>query len=595
MVTILQVFYSVFSGLLLSLAIPNEFFLLGLPAVTLFSLIPFYMAIRTTKNYKSVFLLSFIQVVSTHLASSFWLAYFKDFAALTLGASAVGTGLIGAGVSLLYHLPYAEQKSRNQLNQNSFFQTFTDSTVFRIFYFAAVYTLYEWVKSTGFLGYPWGTISSAMFKWPVIMQLSAITGIYGISFIFALINAFFAECLIYYFSADKQLKQNTRTDLFITFKITSIFVALILVYGFFQYTKERIPTKTINTIIVQQNNDSWNERNDKQNVLVNEILTQEAYEKMQNAGETPQLILWCEGTLKHYLPQNLDRYQRFPKEKPLNQFIEEMNVPLITGGVWCQDEEKNVFFNAAIVFDNKGNLRGAYGKNHLVPCAEAIPGMEYPAVRKFMKKVIHISNGWTPGDKYVFFDVPCSYYGKPIPEATAYYDLSVPYNAAQQAAQSLPTVRISTPVCFDDCFPDIMRPLFLNGSEVFMNITNDSWSLKQSSEYQHFVNSVYSAIEYRTTLVRSTNAGYSVVVNPAGKVLMDMPLFEQCSDWYKVPIFERTMTTFARFGNWLPHALFALVMAYCVYMTVTFAPSDYIPSERKIKNKKHKKHGKKNK
>lgn len=141
-----------------------------------------------------------------------------------------------------------------------------------------------------------------------------------------------------------------------------------------------------------------------------------------------------------------------------------------------------------------------------------------------------------------------------------------------------------------------MRPLFLNGAELFVNLTDDSWSKKRSSEIQHFVISSYRAIEYRTTLVRSCNAGYSVVLNPAGKIIAQMPLFEQASINFDVPVFERKMTTYARFGNWLPYSAIVFLFLFAIYSFVSFQKSDYIKSERKIKfNKVNKKQKKKKK
>ena len=105
MTLILQVFYSVFSGLLLTLGIPNELFLLGNPFYAFISIIPYYIAIKNAKSYKQAFLLGFVQTLTTHLASSFWLAYFKDFAIFTLGASAAATACIG-GIKKLLHFPF---------------------------------------------------------------------------------------------------------------------------------------------------------------------------------------------------------------------------------------------------------------------------------------------------------------------------------------------------------------------------------------------------------------------------------------------------------------------------------------------------------
>ena len=96
--------------------------------------------------------------------------------------------------------------------------------------------------------------------------------------------------------------------------------------------------------------------------------------------------------------------------------------------------------------------------------------------------------------------------------------------------------------------------------------------------------------------MRSTNAGYSVVVNPAGTVIADQPLFEDSSLAYDVPIYKRELTPYARFGNWLPYCCIVLFVLVSIVMACTFTDDDYIPSERKkplkLKKSKHKKNKK---
>ena len=66
-----------------------------------------------------------------------------------------------------------------------------------------------------------------------------------------------------------------------------------------------------------------------------------------------------------------------------------------------------------------------------------------------------------------------------------------------------------------------------------------------------------------------------------------------------IPVFERQMTTYARFGNWLPYLCLMIFLAAGVWSYLTFTPSDYIASERKIikagKSDKKKKKNSKNK
>lgn len=589
---ILQVFLSVFSGVILSLSIPNEIYLLGNPYFTLVSLVPFYITFKYCKSYKSAFWLFFIQAITTHLISSFWLAYFKDFAIFTLGASAIGTGIIAGGIGILLYIPFSTSKNKNILNSKSYSLKFLESSAFKVFYFSMLYTIYEWVKSSGFLGYPWGTISSGVYKWNIIKQIADITGTYGITFFIVIIN-----CLIAEVTLNISNKNFTKTTDFFYLKKLSItfcvFGLLIFIYGNFQYNKKIIPQKELTTIMVQQNSNPWEETSDSDSILRSEDLTKNEIEKLKKNGNSADLVVWSEGVLRYSFPTSYNYYSNFPHTNPLIPFIKEIQTPLLIGGSYEKNRAKHEYCNSAFVFDKYGNFRGYYGKNHLVPFAESLPFREYPIINKFLTTFIGISAGWVPGDQYVFFDIPCKWYPDRILPESKYIDLSISYSKQQSLEKANPTVRISTPICFDDAFTDVMRPMFLNGAELFVNITDDSWSKTKSSEYQHFVIASYRAIEYRTTLVRSSNSGYSVVVNPQGKVIADQPLFEASALTFNVPIYKRNMTTYAKFGNWLPYTFIILFFLYAFYMIKTFSYSDYVPSHRKIKLKSKKKSKKK--
>ena len=599
MEVILQVFYSVFSGVMLAAAIPNEIYYFGAPYFTLIALIPFYLTFYRVKNYAQAFRAGFIQAITTHLISSYWLAYFKDFAVFTLGASALGTGVIGGFFGFVYYLPYSSSTAHNRLNEESALEKFYITPFFRIFYFSALYTVYEWVKSSGFLGYPWGTVSSAMFRWPILMQVSSITGTYGITFFIVFINSLLSEALLFYISMLPQAQKTSAKKYYLK-NIHTLFLILtgaVLSYGLIQFYLPRKPIKQLSTILIQQNSDPWKQKSDDDNILLSENLTEEKLKELKQDKIKPNLVVWSEGVLSHSLPNGEKHYSRYPSERPLLKFIREKDVPFLIGGSFLKNSEKKQINNAALVFDRDGNFRGCYAKNHLVPFAEVIPFSDIPAVSNFLKKIVGISAGWTPGDQYTFFEIPCTptkYYKLP---AVRNIDITQSYSDQQKDEQKPTTVKIATPICFDDAFTDIMRPLFLNGAELFINMTDDSWSLKDSSEIQHFVIASYRAIEYRTTLVRCANAGYSVVVDPSGKVIKDMPLFEAQALAADVPVYKHSMTTYARYGNWMPYTFIIFFICYLAYSILTFTKTDYVPSERKIKknSKKSKKKNSKNK
>lgn len=589
---ILQVFYTFFSSVLLSLAIPNEWLSFGSPFIAFAALIPFYTAIKNSKNFWTAFLLGFIQTCATHLISFFWLANFKDFAALTLGASAFGTGCIGAAYGALLYLPYAKKNNSNFLNNLSVQNI--DTVPFRVFWFAAVYTSYEWCKSSGFLGYPWGTISQCMFNARIFMQTAAITGTYGITFITVFFSALISEGLdLYYKTPNLPAKKRIISTYKTTASFWLILFSLSMVYGLFQFNKTRTPVKKVTSVIVQQNEDPWKQASDSESITLSMNLTEEKLNRLRGEGLKADLIVWSEGVLKSVFPDSKLHYERYPYERSLTDFIRQNQTPLLTGGSYMRtySDGSREYFNAALVFDRYGNFRGYYPKNHLVPFAEAIPFMEYPSVKNFMEKIIGISAGWTPGDQYTFFDIPCQWYSKPLIDTVKNINLNEAYDEQSRRESLPPVTKISTPICYDDAFTDIMRPLWRNGTEVFMNITDDSWSLKKSAEIQHFTVAAYRSIEYRTTLVRSTNSGVSVVLDPAGKVICELPLFEACSSICDIPVYKRTTTTYARFGNWLPFVLNIFLLLYFLWNCLTFNNLDYVFPEKHIRS--HKKHHKK--
>ncbi len=570
---------------MLSLGIPNEFYLLGSPFFGFIALVPLYLVFGNLKSYKDAFIFMALHTGLTHLMSSYWLAYFKDFAALTLGASAIGTAAIGGLCGLFFYIPF-HRLSGPGSKQAFFLENKISFTSLKILWFALCYVSYEWIKSTGFLAYPWGTLYQTTYHFKIFTQIADITGVYGISFLMACFSALLGESFFLYFS---RTTEEAKRRSFFGFSCTALTLAALFstsfLYGIFQYTRTRLPEKTVNTIMVQQNADPWTLSSDDETILASERLTQKKLEEAKAAGKNVDLIVWSEGCLKYRFPRSELHYRHFPSEKPLIPFIKETGVPFLLGGSYAT-EYGSKHFNGALLFDAEGNFRGAYPKNHLVPLAESVPFSDIKAVSNFFKKVIGISAGWSAGDKYTMFNIPCSFPDEKIPEISNVISLNESYQDSKK--EKKPSVTFSTPICYDDAFPDVCRPLVKYGSEFFMNITDDSWSKKKSAEYQHFAISYFRAIEQRTTLARSTNAGYSVVINPAGKIIMEMPLFQEHAEFVQIPVYKKQTTIYQRFGNWLPGLAFLTIILSMCKSYLSRNESLIVKSERK-KFKKAKK------
>ena len=522
-------FYTVLSACLLALGIPNELFHFGSPFLGLFSLAPLYLAFNACPNYKKAGTIGALHFSLVHILSSFWLANFKGFAIFTLGASAVVYFVAGYVFGLVFYLPFSNKKNKltSSYHDKYFFPT-------RILYFACIWTIHEWYKSIGFLAYPWGTVLMSAYNWKLLTQIVSVTGTFGLSFLFSLFSAVIGEGIIIL----KEYPKRTFSGYNWTVAFCMVIFGLSTVYGAITYTKNREPIKTFDAVLVQQNSDSWIEGAQDTTILEAQNLTEEAISDFfQKTDTKPDIVLWNEAILTYALPDSYLYYNVYPKGKPLVKTINKLDIPHLIGGPILIDETENLFSNAVILFDKNGDMGDWYGKIHLVPFAEAIPYADNPLVKKLMNAMVGFSSGWTQGTKLTLFQLE---------------------NKQGQ------TINFSTPICFEDAFADLCRLHFLNGSEVFINLTNDSWSLTKSAEYQHFVIASYRAIECRTTLVRSTNSGFSVVVDCVGNILDSMPLFESVSKTMTIPVYERVYTPYVITGDIIQY--FAMIFVLVVIL-----------------------------
>lgn len=553
---VLQVLAVIFSALTMTAALPNEIYRFGFPLLAAICLVPLYYVLHASDSCRKISLYIALHILCVHLSSSFWLANFRGYGIFSLGASAFGTALIGFTCGIIFC--GTRRFSSRFLKKDSLFQPLT-----RALTFALWWVLWEYFKSVDTLGYPWGTLSMAAYNFKLITQIADITGVWGITFLYALVNAFAGELYIRFTRSGSGL---FTPGIRILGKCTAFLAVISLVYGTFQYFIPGKPEKHINTVIVQQNMDPWN-ASESDSIILSKKLTDEAIERFEENNLKCDLVLWSEGVLSSKFPSARYHYRDFPSKESLSSYIKRKGVPFLIGGETRVNPEKRHNSNSAIFFDAQGNYSGFYSKIHLVPFAEGVPYSHTDLMKFIMQDIVHYgSGGWTPGYQFVLFSVPVSEskdiktpleYNQPV-FSRIFLDENGKSNSETTEryitnSQRNPSafVNFTAPICFEDSFTDVLRPLFLSGSEVFMNITNDSWSMMPSAEYQHFVAASYAAICYRTTMVRCCNSGYSSVILPNGKILADLPVFTEGSLAVSVPVYRRRLTLYALYGDWL--------------------------------------------
>ena len=502
------------SAVLLSLGISNEYLHFGSALFGIIALIPLYTAFCISPTRRRTAWMFGALIAFVHLCSSFWLAYFENFAIFTLGASSVAYLFLGF---LFGHWFYYGMKLPLSL---------------RPFAFAGLWTLWEWFKGSGFVAYPWGSLSMTTLSLRPLIQIADITGVWGITFLIALISALLAEIIRAAARLTAGFSKPQGRPLLRPLAFTAALLLLINGYGLFRIYQKRTPQQNLNLVLVQQNTDPWVSGLDLffDNLYNTQQLTEQA---ITESPVKPDLIVWNESSLAYGYDQFQDYYRRLPFKESFTDFLQRMDIPILTGSPLLQDAEREKYSNAVYLIAADGTVLDTYSKIQLICFAEYIPFIDHPFVQRFFDSLVGFSSGWAPGTEY---------------------------KAMTFTAQNGNDIRFAAPICFEDAFPTLCADLHNQKSNILINLTNDSWSKTASAEYQHFAIAYFRAIELRAPLVRSTNGGYTCVVDPVGTVTASLPLFTAEALSVSIPIYPYRRTFYAQWKDWLPALFLAIAL-----------------------------------
>ena len=378
---------------------------------------------------------------------------------------------------------------------------------------ALFYVSYLFLTQQGFLGYPYGNLSSAVTSFTVFIQIADITGIWGICLIMTVSQSLAAKIIterkagIYY------------TDILV---VVSIYLA-ILIYGMFAFWHydNLEPDRVVRIASIQHSADTW-EGGDATYRRNFENLKNMSLEALE---ENPDIIAWSETAFVPSVTWNMAYPASNARSRLCEEFVDfglSLPVPLVTGnpeGV-IADESLPPYlpdgtwnwkkYNTVILFSD-GEVKETYRKQHLVPFTEHFPyEEEFPWLYELL--LANDYNWWEEGEEATVFE----------------YD----------------GIHFSTPICFEDTFGYLSADFVRNGADFLLNMTNDVWSGAVPAEVQHMQLALFRAIENRRPLLRSTNSGITCLITPDGQVVEPLEPFTQ--DWhiYEVPVYENAGLTF---------------------------------------------------
>src|SRR4029079_6529629 len=173
-----------------------------------------------------------------------------------------------------------------------------------------------------------------------------------------------------------------------------------------------------------------------------------------------------------------------------------------------------------------GSVGAVYRKMHLVPFGEYVP---LQSVLFFAGPIIGALadfSSFTPGDVPVLLPIG-----------------------------SHP---ISTAICYEVIYPNLIRQFVRDGSELLTTITNDAWYGRSSAAYQHWDQASMRAIEEGRYLARAANTGISGFVDPYGRIMAKTELFEPAVLVEDLRFLREDRTVYNRIGDlvaWLSLAV----------------------------------------
>jgi apolipoprotein N-acyltransferase len=382
---------------------------------------------------------------------------------------------------------------------------------------AGLWVSYEYLRTLGFLGYPYGNLGYSQYLFRPFIQISSVFGFWIISLMVVIPSVYIAAALKDGFSGFISFYRKTRLIVF-------IYAALFLVFLIFGFAapSDFSESPQIKLGFVQHNADTWKGGLRTYENNMNKMIDL----SLRALDEDPEIemMIWSEtcfvpGVDWHTRYRNDPERYRLVRE--LTDFFQTQNIPYVIGNDDGQleanenGELERVDYNAVLLYEK--DLVETYRKTHLVPFSENFPyKKQMPRFYQALKDRDY--HWWGKGTEYTVFDAA--------------------------------GVKFSTPICFEDVFGYLSRRFVNEGAQILVNMTNDSWSGSIPAEMQHMAMGVFRAVENRRTMVRGTNAGITCTIEPDGEITNIIEPFTENYMIQSVPIYDESTTVYTRWGDW---------------------------------------------
>tara|TARA_B110000305_G_scaffold145290_1_gene161488 strand:- start:1711 stop:3438 length:1728 start_codon:yes stop_codon:yes gene_type:complete len=348
---------------------------------------------------------------------------------------------------------------------------------------AAAWVLIEWTRTWFLSGFPWLPLSASQWERSAVLQVSAFTGAYGVSFILILMNLGFAAYGHRLFFEPELTGFKKRSQEF----MLGMFGLLVCLSIHVQESVNRYKfSEDVGRFGMVQPNVPQEIKWDpaKGPGIVKTLQQATATVAQRN----PDLILWPEAVTPWVIIGGED--------KSVREFVEYTTslsrAPIMLGSIGAEPSVDKLgesrWVNGVFLVDPETGLDADYYvKRHLVPFGEYVP---FRALLGWLEKIVPVGGDFQSGDSAAPMLVNIK--GK--------------------------TLAISPLICYEDTFPQLARESVKAQTDLFVVHTNNGWFGEGGAAEQHAAHSVLRAVETRRPVLRVGNAGWSGWIDEFGAI-----------------------------------------------------------------------------
>ena len=353
------------------------------------------------------------------------------------------------------------------------YRRFAPSHPGRILFFAAIWSIAEWLRGHVLTGFPWDLPGEAWRAGSAMSQAASILGAYGLTFITVAIAA--APAVL-------RGPESRRVRIVV---VSIAVVVLVAIWGGGAWRLSLpAPADTAHVVRVVQANVTEKAKLDP--AAFPEIFGR--YLKLTAGpakGRRPDTVIWSESALPYPADELL---APATWTRPAIAAALAPGQTLFMGAYRVAGTpEHPVYFNSLVALKRGPSdlaVTALYDKHRLVPFGEYLP-LESWLAPLGLKKLAGVGEGFSSG---------------PAPRPIA--------------PEGVP--RVQPLICYESLFPEFTtgisgRPAWI------VNISNDSWFGRTSGPWQNLNLASYRAIEAGLPLVRATPTGVSAIIDAYGR------------------------------------------------------------------------------